>query len=142
MQGIVANEITSPDIAGRSLIMDPLTGVGTSFATAGSPPVANAASGAPAVVAPPAATAAPASAAPAAPVDARALQQAVNGINEYLKSVDSGIEFSVDQETGTTVVKVLDNSSGKVVRQIPSTTALALAQEMDKLSGLLIHTQA
>jgi flagellar protein FlaG len=55
--------------------------------------------------------------------------------------LDSGLEFSVDQETGLTVIKMYDRANGKMVRQLPPKETLdflqKLAEQEDK-KGLLI----
>lgn len=55
--------------------------------------------------------------------------------------LDSGLEFSVDQETGLTVIKMYDRNNGKMVRQLPPEETLdllrRLAEQEDK-KGLLV----
>jgi flagellar protein FlaG len=55
--------------------------------------------------------------------------------------LDSGLEFSVDQETGLTVIKMYDRGNGKMVRQLPPEETLdflrQLAEQEDK-KGILI----
>lgn len=70
------------------------------------------------------------------------LKQAVEAINKFLKPVNSGIEFSIDEDSGRTLVKVIDIESKEVLRQFPSKEALAIAKELDKLQGLLIKDKA
>lgn len=52
------------------------------------------------------------------------------------------LRFSVDEETGRTVVKVLDSRSGEVIRQIPPEEMLALAEDLERLQGLLFRGEA
>ena len=47
------------------------------------------------------------------------------------------LEFSVDQETGATIIKVLDIESGEVVRQIPPEEVLNYMRQLGK-NGLLV----
>jgi flagellar protein FlaG len=55
--------------------------------------------------------------------------------------LDSGLEFSVDQETGLTVIKMYDRANGKMVRQLPPEETLnflrKLAEQEDK-KGILV----
>lgn len=55
--------------------------------------------------------------------------------------LDSGLEFSVDQKTGLTVIKMYDRSNGKMVRQLPPEETLdflrRLAEQEDK-KGILV----
>lgn len=55
--------------------------------------------------------------------------------------LDSGLEFSVDPETGLTVIKMYDRDNGEMVRQLPPEETLdflrRLAEQEDK-KGLLV----
>jgi flagellar protein FlaG len=53
------------------------------------------------------------------------VQPVVNGLG-------IGLEFSVDKETGVTVIKVLDIETGEVVRQIPPEEVLAFMRQFEK----------
>ncbi|MEJ2059023.1 MAG: flagellar protein FlaG [Gammaproteobacteria bacterium] len=58
------------------------------------------------------------------------LEQAVVQVNDYLQTQRRNLEFSVDKASGETVIKVRDQDSGKVIRQIPAEYMLALAQSL------------
>jgi flagellar protein FlaG len=73
---------------------------------------------------------------------AEALQTAVEKIQEFIRKAASDIEFSIDEDSGRTVVKVVDRETEEVIRQIPSQEMLDLAQALDKLQGLLIKQKA
>src|SRR5579872_7293244 len=68
------------------------------------------------------------------------VQQAVQKINTSLASQSQGIEFSIDSSSHRIVVEVVDQSNNKVIRQIPSKQALAIADSLDQspTQGLLI----
>jgi flagellar protein FlaG len=59
---------------------------------------------------------------------AAAISRAVTQLNDYVQTINRELQFSVDEASGHTVIKVLDALSGKVIRQIPGDEALALAQ--------------
>lgn len=87
----------------------------------------------------------PATAEPAneAPEPERAqLSQVVLEINKAMKALGRGIEFSIDQDSQRTVVKVVDQETGDVIRQMPSAEALEIGKALDKLQGLLIRQSA
>jgi len=73
---------------------------------------------------------------------------AVTRLNDYVQNVQRSLEFSVDQQTGRTVIKVLDAETHQVIRQIPPQEVLALAQELSTRetegarSGLLVRAKA
>ena len=68
--------------------------------------------------------------------------QSVEAINKFLKPVANNIQFSVDQDSGTTLVKIVDTETQAVLRQIPSVEALSMAKELGKLQGLLVREKA
>lgn len=55
------------------------------------------------------------------------LQEAVNQINAYVQTVQRDLSFSMDDDSGQTVIKVIDTDSGELIRQIPSEEVIALA---------------
>ncbi|HEY7771668.1 MAG TPA: flagellar protein FlaG [Marinagarivorans sp.] len=61
---------------------------------------------------------------------AKALEEAVETANEFVQTVQRDLHFSIDDETERTVVKVVESSSGEVIRQIPDETFLELARKM------------
>ena len=56
---------------------------------------------------------------------------------ENLKIDNFKLNFSVDKETRTIVVRVIDDETGEVIREIPPPELLAIAKEMEKLKGIL-----
>lgn len=48
-----------------------------------------------------------------------ALHKAVEELNEYVKSMDRGLSFRLDEESGRQVITVFEVSSGDIIRQIP-----------------------
>src|SRR5262245_51520765 len=82
---------------------------------------------------PPAPTAPP----PAVAPSAAALKVTVDSVNRYLKSIDQGVQFEIDEESGVTIVRVVDRETDKVIRQLPSEEMLAVARALEDLTGLL-----
>jgi flagellar protein FlaG len=77
--------------------------------------------------------------------DAAALEQvnqAVKNINKSLQTLSQNLEFSVDSDSQRTVVKVIDQKTKEVIRQIPSEEALEIAKTLDTVKGLLIKQEA
>jgi flagellar protein FlaG len=64
----------------------------------------------------------------------RQIESAVTSMAEYVQSIKRDLQFSVDEDTGRTVVKVLDSHTGDLIRQIPDQTFLELARKL-KESG-------
>lgn len=70
------------------------------------------------------------------------LENAVATSNNFLKTVTNALEFSIDKDSGNTVVKVVDTATKEVIRQYPSEEMLAIAKALDKIQGLLIQQKA
>ncbi len=70
------------------------------------------------------------------------VHQAVANINKSLQSLSQDIEFSVDHDSNRTIVKVVDQKTKEVIRQIPSPEALEIAKALDTVKGLLIKQTA
>ena len=58
------------------------------------------------------------------------LDDAVSKLNDYVQSVQRDLQFEVDNELGTTVVRVVDQETQEVIRQIPDEVALRLAENL------------
>lgn len=58
------------------------------------------------------------------------VKEAIAHINDYVQSVQRDLQFSVDEELGSTVVKVVDRQSGDLIRQIPNDVVLELAKSL------------
>jgi len=77
------------------------------------------------------------------PAPARdAVEKAVGKLNENPQFTAQGLRFSIDEESGKTVVKIVDSETQEILRQIPSADALALAHSIDKMQGLLLREKA
>jgi len=70
------------------------------------------------------------------------VEGAVSRLSKFVAPNQSEINFSVDESSGVRVVKIIDRNSNEVIRQMPSEEAVALAQALDKLQGLLIKDKA
>lgn len=80
----------------------------------------------------------------ASPADPRAVAAAVDSANAYIQSQPqaSSLEFSIDRDSGRTVVKMVDTETKEVVRQFPSEEMLAISRSIEKMSGLMINEKA
>ena len=76
------------------------------------------------------------------PPERAELEKAVSDIHEFAQSNQRQLDFSIDDTTGVVVVKVIATDSGEVIRQLPSETALKLAQSLTDANSLLFHTNA
>jgi flagellar protein FlaG len=67
------------------------------------------------------------------------IKRSIDAINRFIQPVNGDIQFSMDDESGVTVIKIVDTKSNTVLRQIPTKEALEIAKELDKLQGLLVR---
>ncbi|ADQ83958.1 flagellar protein FlaG [Methylovorus sp. MP688] len=67
---------------------------------------------------------------------------AVKTLNSFISPVAQSVQFSMDQDSGKVVVKVVDTETNKVLRQIPNEEVLAISKTLDKLQGLVIKQTA
>ncbi|WP_254693662.1 flagellar protein FlaG [Shewanella sp. MEBiC00475] len=74
--------------------------------------------------------------------ETEALEEVVSQLSEVMSLMNKGLAFSVDEDSGSAIVKVMDISSGEIIRQIPSDEALELAQKLQDVKGLLMRTEA
>ncbi|MDY7539530.1 flagellar protein FlaG [Undibacterium sp. RTI2.1] len=80
-------------------------------------------------------------AASTAPVSNAELKKSVDAINNFINS-DNSVNFSIDNDSGKVVIKIVDSQTNTVLRQIPSVEVLAVAKDLAKLQGLLINDKA
>ena len=89
----------------------------------------------------PSAVAAPAKAAEAPQVSKAELEEAVEKLNALVSRATT-ILFSLDDDSGRTIIRVVDTETQTVLRQIPNEEALAMSRNMERLQGLVLRQQA
>ena len=67
------------------------------------------------------------------------VSQAVVDLNDFVQNTQRRLNFSVNEETGRTVIKVIDTETQETIRQIPSEEIVALAEQMRKNTGTKGH---
>ena len=83
-------------------------------------------------------------------VDASEVTEAVEFVNSQVQSYTRNLEFSVEEDTGETVVRVYDTETEELVRQIPSEDMVELVRRLqehreassDSVEGLLLKVTA
>lgn len=74
--------------------------------------------------------------------DASSVQDAAKRLQDFVSVIRNDIQFSLDTDSGDTVVKVIDRDSQEILRQIPSKEALEIARALDQFKGLFVKQQA
>ena len=70
------------------------------------------------------------------------LDKAVSELNQSSQMKTQGLEFSIDEDSQRTVVKIIDQETKEVLRQIPTREVLELAKTFDSAKGSLISQSA
>lgn len=64
---------------------------------------------------------------------------AVSSINAFVQNQQRTIRFSVDEQSGRDVVKVVDQLTDELIRQIPSEEVLAISRRLAEQSDDLLN---
>ena len=67
------------------------------------------------------------------------LKDAVGKLNASMQANSRSLEFSIDEDSKRTVVKLIDVNTKEVVRQYPTEEALRISKSLDSFTGKLIH---
>lgn len=71
------------------------------------------------------------------------LQRLIVSMNKAIQQSNSNLEFTIDKDSEKILVKLIDTSTGEVIRQIPSDEVLAIAQSIEQMQqGLLLNKNA
>lgn len=74
------------------------------------------------------------------------VQNAVQQLNAYVQNMKRDLRFSVDEDSGRSVVKVVDSETGETIRQFPAEEVLAvsrvLSEVMDDAKGFILSELA
>ena len=74
-------------------------------------------------------------------VDAKdPLVDAVAKLNDYIQTLQRDLKFTLDEDSGKSVISVIDRQSSKVIRQIPNEIVLNLAQKLSNEEPLLLFS--
>ena len=70
--------------------------------------------------------------------DPSGLTELLSDVQKNLNMIhDLDLQFTVHEATGKTMVKVMDGSTGRVIREIPPSEVLNLAARLDDMIGLI-----
>jgi len=70
-----------------------------------------------------------------------AREEAIREINKALEAASTSFRFAHDDDTNKIVVSVMDENTGKLIRQIPSPEQLAIAARLRIMAGLFFNQQ-
>lgn len=73
-------------------------------------------------------------------------KEVVEQLNKHAQAVNRDLLFSVDEESGKTVIKVVNADTAELVRQIPSEEVLRLSEtireSIETSTGVIVQTTA
>lgn len=72
----------------------------------------------------------------------QAISETVSRLNEAVQVVKRDLQFRVDDDSGRTIITVLDSETEEVIRQIPPEQVLTLAENIESLKGVLFSAEA
>lgn len=76
------------------------------------------------------------------PDSAMTAQTFADKANAALQKVDQSLRFSIHEGTKTIVVRLVNDDTGEVIREIPQTKFLDLVATLEKLVGFVIDRKA
>ena len=68
------------------------------------------------------------------------LEDVVRDLNEHIQQIQRELQFSVDKDSGRTVITVMDKKTHDVIRQIPGEEALYFARKFQEGADLEIFS--
>ena len=63
-------------------------------------------------------------------------------LDNYLQSTQTKLKIEVNSSTGDSVVKVISEEDGKIIREIPPKEMLDLAAKVEEMIGILFNENA
>ena len=79
---------------------------------------------------------------PVEPVTVEEVENAVQRVSDFVQVVRRELEFAVDENSGRTVITVMDAETREIVRQIPPEKLMVVAENIERLQGLLFEGEA
>ena len=70
------------------------------------------------------------------------LKEVVSGLNDLVHELHRELQFSLDDESGEMVIKVIDRETDTVVRQLPPEEVLKLRKRLQEAAGVIFHGEA
>lgn len=70
------------------------------------------------------------------------LEQTVQDLNGLVQDLQRQVRFSLDDNSGEMIVKVVDRQTDNVIRQIPSEEVLQLREKLEQATGAIFKAEA
>jgi flagellar protein FlaG len=69
-------------------------------------------------------------------------EQSLQEINKVMDALAISVQFQFEPTMAEAIIKVVDQQSGKVIRQFPSEDVVRISKALDNLKGLLFAQTA
>lgn len=74
---------------------------------------------------------------PTRPLDSAALKEAISEMTRSAQSLQRSLLFSVDENSGRTVITVVDKATDEIIRQIPPEEVMNMVENFKRNGSLL-----
>jgi len=69
------------------------------------------------------------------------LEKVAKQLQDFMGKMNRGLEFLVDKDSGRDVIKVLDKTSGELIKQYPSEEVLSLVAKLSEATGNFVDSK-
>lgn len=69
------------------------------------------------------------------------LEEVAKKLQEFMGEMNRGLAFSVDEDSGRDVIKVIDKKSGDIIKQYPSEEVLSLVSKLSEATGTFVDAK-
>lgn len=74
--------------------------------------------------------------------DTAEISAALEDVRNAIRPVASELSFSLDEDSGRVLLRIIDRETDEVIRQIPSEELVRIAKALDKFQGLFLNKEA
>ena len=71
----------------------------------------------------------------------KSVDDAIEALQDFTKHFETHLNFSKDESTGHTIVRIVNSETDEVIRQIPSEEILRIASKMQDVIGVLFDKE-
>lgn len=70
------------------------------------------------------------------------VQNSVNKLNKLLQKEDTHVEYKIHKYFGDVIIRIVDNKTREVVREMPPEKILDMIQRMCEMDGVFVNKRA
>ena len=67
----------------------------------------------------------------------KSLDKTIKNLNNQMEALDTNVKFGFNDKIDTLFVDVMERSTGKIIRKIPSEEAMKLSEKMKEIVGMI-----